>query len=111
MAHDHDSTHPHTCGCGAPPADPNAVLCACFGHTRASMEAEWRATGQITAVLAVAEKLRAGECRCAELHPRGVCCLPDLRRTLIEIQQLPARPQADDGCSSCGDDPDCSSCC
>jgi len=42
------------------------------------MEAEWRATGQITAVLAVAEQLRAGNCRCAELHPRGVCCLPDL---------------------------------
>lgn len=84
------------------------VLCHCFGYTREGLAAEYRTTGRIGAVMAVSERLRNGECRCEELNPSGTNCLAELRRALVEIQQLKRDRDPDD--SGCGDDVDCSGC-
>jgi len=57
-------------------------LCYCFGHTLASIRRELRETGRTTVVASIEEKVRARQCRCAELHPLGICCLRDVRETV-----------------------------
>lgn len=90
-------------------AESPRVLCHCYGYTREALEAEYRLTGRIGAVMSVSERLRNGECRCEELNPSGTNCLAELRRALVEIQQI-KRDVEPDGCSSCGDETDCSGC-
>jgi hypothetical protein len=87
-------------------------ICHCFGHTRASLAAEWAEKNSVSAVMDVMAKARAGECRCEELNPQGVCCLPELRRAVLALQDLPPMPAAEpeDACSTCSDTSGCSSC-
>ena len=50
------------------------VRCYCFGITVEDL----RRDGP-THLAFVETKIRAGECDCARLNPRGRCCLGDLR--------------------------------
>lgn len=87
-------------------------ICHCFGHTQASLAAEWAEKHSVSAVMDVMAKRRAGECRCEELNPQGVCCLTELRHAVLALQDLPPEPEpeADDACSTCSDTSGCSSC-
>jgi hypothetical protein len=87
-------------------------ICYCFGHTRESLAAEWAEKHSVSAVMDVMAKSRAGECRCEELNPQGVCCLPELRKTVLSLQDLPPTPEPEpaDPCSGCADPSGCSSC-
>lgn len=88
-------------------------VCYCFGHTRESLAAEWAEKHSVSAVMDVMAKVRAGECRCEELNPQGVCCLPELRKTILSLQDLPPMPEPEpsDACSTCSDPSGCSECC
>lgn len=88
------------------------TVCYCFGHTVESLAAELKEKGSVSAVIDVMAKLRAGECRCVELNPSGACCLPDLRRTVLSLQDLPLAPgpEPEDACGSCSDASGCDSC-
>jgi len=87
-------------------------ICYCFGHTQESLAAEWAEKHSVSAVMDVMAAVRAGECRCAELNPQGVCCLPNLRSTVLALQELPPMPEPEpsDACSTCADPSGCSSC-
>ena len=87
-------------------------ICYCFGHTHESLAAEWSEKHSVSAVMDVMAAARAGQCRCAELNPQGACCLPDLRRTVLSLQELPPMPDPEpsEACASCSDPSGCSSC-
>ena len=88
-------------------------ICYCYDHSVESLVAEWEEKGSVSAVIEVMAKARSGECRCGELNPQGVCCLPDLRRTVLSLQDLPpilSDPEPKDACASCSDTSGCSSC-
>lgn len=97
---------------GVKETDGPHTVCYCFGHTVESLAAEWKEKGSVSAVIDVMAKARAGQCRCEELNPQGVCCLPQLRRTVLSLQELPPMPDPEpkDACSSCSDPSGCSSC-
>lgn len=87
-------------------------LCTCFGHSYESLAAEYRATGAISAVIEVGAQARAGACRCAETNPQGVCCLTEMRKAVLAVQNLPTHPPREpiEGCSTCADPSGCASC-
>lgn len=87
-------------------------ICYCYGHSVESLAAEWKEKGSVSAVMEVMAKSRAGECRCEELNPQGTCCLPELRRTVLSLQEQPPMPEPEpkDACASCSDTSGCSSC-
>lgn len=87
-------------------------ICYCFGHTQESLAAEWAEKHSVSAVMEVMAKVRAGECRCEVLNPQGVCCLTDLRKTVLSLQELPPMPDPEpsDACASCSDPSRCASC-
>lgn len=87
-------------------------VCYCFNHSVESLAAEWKEKGCVSAVMEVMAKVRAGECHCEELNPQGTCCLPELRRTVLSLQDLPLMPEPEptDACGSCSDTSGCASC-
>lgn len=66
-------------------------LCYCFGHSLESVREEIRETGGTTVVARIEARVRARQCRCAELHPLGICCLRDVRA--IVARELAAAEQ------------------
>lgn len=79
--------------------DPPHTVCYCFGHTVESIQDEIRRTGRSTAFDSITEKVRAGECSCEVLNPKGTCCLGDVR--LVAEESLSARHTEQD--DSAGD--------
>ena len=55
------------------PKDPNAPLCACFGVTRAEIEADVR-EGVVTCTKKVLENAKSAEARCSALAANGQSC-------------------------------------
>lgn len=56
------------------PTDPDALVCCCFNIRVREVSPETRDF--------VTAKCRAGENRCEELSPTGLCCLGDFARVL-----------------------------
>lgn len=71
---------------GEKEADPPRTVCYCFGHTRESIRDEVLRTGASDVVDAVAAKVRAKECSCETMNPKGTCCLADLRKAVEEAR-------------------------
>jgi hypothetical protein len=61
-------------------------LCYCFDHSWESLQQEWLATGQSTALATIRAAIRSAGCRCEETNPKGVCCLGDITEALNQIQ-------------------------
>jgi hypothetical protein len=57
--------------------DP-APLCYCFGWTKRMVDDEVARAGTSSAVLDIAERMRATGCACERTNPSGRCCLPDV---------------------------------
>ncbi len=53
-------------------------VCYCFGHTIESIREEIERTGESSVVASITGKVRAGECSCEILNPKGTCCLGDV---------------------------------
>ena len=66
--------------------DPPRTVCYCFGHTRESIRDEVVQTGDSGVVEAVTAKVRAKECSCETMNPKGTCCLADLRKAVEEAR-------------------------
>jgi hypothetical protein len=61
-------------------------LCYCFDHSWESIQKEWLAIGQSTAIASIRESMRSTGCRCEETNPTGICCLADVAKALKQIQ-------------------------
>lgn len=47
------------------------IICHCFGHGKAAIEADALANGRSTILAAILAAKRSGGCRCAEKNPAG----------------------------------------
>ncbi len=74
-------------------AGPRPV-CYCFDHTYESIATEICETDHSTVVDSITERIRAGDCECEIVNPRGACCLGDVRAAVAD-----ARKKSGDGCS------------
>ncbi len=76
----------------SPPLVLDVPLCYCFDLTRRSVADEIAGTGQSSAVAAITELIKAGQCACDVKNPSGQCCLGDVRRYEKEAaEQTPRR--------------------
>ena len=62
-------------------AGGEGLVCFCFLHRRAEVEAEARA-GTDRIFTAIREQVRAGNCACDVRNPTGCCCLGDVRSAM-----------------------------
>ncbi|MBI4569200.1 MAG: cation transporter [Planctomycetes bacterium] len=62
-------------------ASPQTV-CYCFGHTAESIREEIDRTGRSTVVASITAKIKAGECACETMNPKGACCLGDVNKAV-----------------------------
>lgn len=65
-------------------SDPRTI-CYCFGHTDRSIREEIERTGRSTVSARIAAKVKAGECSCETLNPKGSCCLGDVNKAVKEV--------------------------
>lgn len=57
-------------------------VCYCFGHTVESIHEEIERTGQSSVAASITAKVKAGECSCETLNPKGSCCLGDVNKAV-----------------------------
>lgn len=69
---------------GAKETESPRPVCYCFGHTKESIRDEVLRAGESTVVESVTAKVKAGECSCETMNPKGSCCLGDLRKAVKE---------------------------
>jgi hypothetical protein len=55
------------------------VICYCFGENETDIREEIAMSGYSLAAERVRTHIRAGRCACDVRHPRGTCCLGDVR--------------------------------
>lgn len=67
-------------------ADPSRLVCYCFEHRVADIEAEVARTGTSAVPDHITEKCLQGLDRCEERNPQGACCRGNVRRALKEAQ-------------------------
>jgi len=60
------------------------TVCYCFGHTVQSIREEIERTGRSSVAASITAKVKAGECSCETLNPKGSCCLGDINKTVKE---------------------------
>lgn len=60
-------------------------VCYCFNWTRGRIQDEFRQTGNSTASLQIAQKVKAGNCACDIKNPKGECCLGDVNTFARQI--------------------------
>ena len=62
-------------------------VCFCFAHTTESIAADLEANDGVSTIqLSVKTAVAEGFCACKHLNPSGLCCLPDIHRTLKAIK-------------------------
>ncbi len=69
---------------GVKETDAPHPVCYCFGHSAESIRDEVLRTGESAVVESVTAKVKAGECSCETMNPKGSCCLGDLRKAVKE---------------------------
>ena len=63
---------------GIKEAEEPALLCYCFGFTRAMLFRELRDAGQRNIPKFISAELKAGNCACEVRNPQGSCCLGNI---------------------------------
>lgn len=61
-------------------------ICYCFNHSQESIEKEIQTTGESSAPAQIMEQCRLGRERCAELNPKGCCCLGDINKAIYQLK-------------------------
>jgi hypothetical protein len=69
---------------GVKEKDGQRPVCYCFGHTVESIRDEIAKTGMSTVLASITAKVKAGECSCETMNPKGTCCLGDVSRAVKE---------------------------
>ena len=72
---------------GIKETDDPIPLCYCFGYDRKDVQDDIRQRGDTDIQKNIAERVRAGECRCEVTNPSGGCCLGTVSK---EIRQAKA---------------------
>lgn len=75
-----------TVAIGQKSTDPERLVCYCFEHTAAEVEAQVAATGTSTLPEEIGAKCKRGLDRCPETNPQGSCCLGNVRAAVKEAQ-------------------------
>ena len=68
-------------------ADP-IPLCYCFGYDRKDVRDDIRQKGDTDIQQIIADRLRAGECRCEVTNPSGGCCLGTVAKEIKYAKAL-----------------------
>ena len=77
--------------------DPDRLVCFCFEHSVAEVEADARANGNSTIRDTIKAACKAGEDDCERINPQGRCCLGNVG--LVVKRALPgALDGASDSC-------------
>jgi hypothetical protein len=66
-------------------ADPASVVCYCFGHTVADIQAALAAGDPGRIVDTIERGIQAGQCACDIRNPQGRCCLGNVRELLDHL--------------------------
>ena len=67
---------------------PEALVCYCFQHRRADLEAELAGCGTTTIPDRIAAEVKAGNCACEVRNPSGRCCLGDVQEVIQKARAL-----------------------
>ncbi|GEM_PF-510298 len=62
-------------------------ICYCFRLFRRDIEQEIKKTGKTTIPEFISAQVRAGNCRCKDVNPKGTCCLGDISKAVKEIKK------------------------
>jgi hypothetical protein len=68
------------------PKDPDAPLCACFGLTRADVEADAHEPVPVR-IRELVARSQSPDAQCATLAANGHCCLPEIRKLYMRLRQ------------------------
>lgn len=61
-------------------------ICYCFDIFRHHIRNEIQKTGKTIIPEFISAQVKAGNCRCKDLNPKGSCCLGDIYKAVKEIQ-------------------------
>lgn len=68
------------------PAEPDVLVCYCFGHTLGGIRAEIERGGRSTVVAQIEAGIQAGQCACDIRNPQGTCCLGNARALVRRLE-------------------------
>lgn len=71
-----------------------ALLCYCFGFTRAMVLEELLHTGHCNIPKLITAQLKAGNCACEARNPQGACCLGNIAATIKMWQKTNSQTSA-----------------
>lgn len=67
---------------GIKETDDPVPLCYCFDYEQKDVRDDIRRTGKTDIQKKIAERVRAGDCRCEETNPNGGCCMGNVARAI-----------------------------
>lgn len=62
--------------------DPQRLVCYCFNHSVAEIEAEILATGKTDVLASIRDNCKKGLDECEKNNPQGSCCLGNVTRVI-----------------------------
>lgn len=80
--------------------DPVRLVCFCFGHTVAAVEAEVAASGTSVIGASIKAECKAGHDDCERKNPQGRCCLGNVGQVVKGAAPGDAPKQAESCCAS-----------
>lgn len=96
---------------GEKEADPPHTVCYCFDHTVEEIEADLARHGTTSIPDSIRAKVKAGECHCETMNPKGSCCLGDVAGVVKRATKATrGASEVNDG-EACEADADGVSCC
>jgi Zinc binding domain len=63
-------------------------LCYCFNFDRKAIWDDIRSQGTTDIPKLIAQRIKAGECRCEVTNPSGSCCLGDIYRAATQAEKI-----------------------
>ena len=73
---------------GIKETDDPIPLCYCFGYDRTDVRDDIRLKADTDVQRIIAQRVKAGECRCKETNPSGGCCLGSVAKAIKHARSL-----------------------
>ena len=67
-------------------------LCYCFNFDRKAIWDDIRSKGATDIPKIIAQRIKAGDCRCEVTNPSGSCCLGDIHRVVKQAKKIMKAP-------------------